>query len=141
MVQEYNHYVQWKLNWESGQFETFYVLSICNDNTYEFGLWMCLGFVTLAECFLQSMIPLVTFAEYILQRMIPFVAFAECFMQSVTPFVTIAECFLQSVIPFVTIAECFLQSVILLKFKQWCPSNLFAEYVEKTDEACAIKTT
>jgi hypothetical protein len=88
---------------------------------------MCLGFVTLAECFLQSMIPLVTFAEYILQRMIPFVAFAECFMQSVTPFVTIAEC--------------FLQSVILLKFKQWCPSNLFAEYVEKTDEACAIKTT
>jgi len=67
--------------------------------------------------------------------MIPFVTFAECFLQSMIPFVTFAECFLQSVIPFVTLAECFLQSVILLMlFKHWCASNLFAEYVAKTDD-------
>jgi len=45
-------------------------------------MWICLGFVALAECFLQSMIPFVTFAECFLQSMIPFVTLAECFLQS-----------------------------------------------------------
>jgi len=45
-------------------------------------MWICLGFVALAECFLQSMITFVTFAECFLQSMIPFVMLAECFLQS-----------------------------------------------------------
>lgn len=47
--------------------------------------------------------------------------------------------FLAVVIPLVKLAECFLQFVILLMmFKHWCPGNLFAEYVAKTDDQVLV---